>query len=87
MCGDPLYHQDLWEISANVNNIFELFTAHSFTNSTIDHEPWPADWITVWEFQADILAPRYRNSGSSQLRILFVIWLCLAMKIIINIEL
>ena len=26
-------HQDLWEIFANVKNIFGLFTTHSFTNS------------------------------------------------------
>ena len=29
-----LWHQGLWGISANVNNIFGLFTSHSFTNST-----------------------------------------------------
>ena len=28
------WHQDLWGISANVNNIFGLLIAHSFTNST-----------------------------------------------------
>ena len=27
-------YQDIWEISANENNIFGLFTAHSFSNST-----------------------------------------------------
>ena len=29
----PTHHQDLWEISANVNNILGLFTTHSLTNS------------------------------------------------------
>ena len=28
------WHQGLWEIVANVNNIFGLLAAHSFTNST-----------------------------------------------------
>ena len=26
-------HQDLWWTSANINNIYELFKTHSFTNS------------------------------------------------------
>ena len=29
----PTHHQDLWGISANVNNILGLFTTHSLTNS------------------------------------------------------
>ena len=28
-------HQDLWGIAVNVNNLFELFATHSFTNSTL----------------------------------------------------
>ena len=26
------YHQELWDISANLTNYFELFATHSFTN-------------------------------------------------------
>ena len=26
----PKYHQNLWDISANVNNYFGLFATHSF---------------------------------------------------------
>ena len=45
------------------------------------HQP---DWTTVWEKDN---IPRNRNGGSSQLKNWSNIWLCLAMKIIINIVL
>ena len=37
----PTYHQDLWEISANVSNILRLFTTHSFTNSNFKGKKKP----------------------------------------------
>ena len=35
-----LYHQVLWGISANVDNCFEHFTAHSFTKTDLRSFVW-----------------------------------------------
>ena len=35
-----MYHQVLWEISANVNNYFEHFTTHSFTKTNLRSFVW-----------------------------------------------
>ena len=39
LCNKQTYtkknYQDLWRISANVNNISEFFITHSFTNSSL----------------------------------------------------
>ena len=52
-CSTPV-----WEISANLNNYFGLFTTHFFTNSTLLHiwknllfDLVPRYWIQRFEFQ------------------------------------
>ena len=47
----PAYHQVLWEIHKNVNNIFGLFITHFFTNSTWGaYYGCPGAEISAWVF-------------------------------------
>ena len=41
------FHQEIWEVSANVNNYFLLFTTHSFTISS--SKPGVFRPVTFWQ--------------------------------------